>query len=55
MSTPDSTLPPSLARCIRDHIDDDDELPPCLGEKVRTVTYDIHRTALEAEQEEKQS
>jgi len=55
MSAPDSTLPPSLARCVRVPADDEDELPPCLGEKVRTITYDIHRAALEAEQEEKKS
>jgi hypothetical protein len=31
-------------------LDPDDELPPCVGEKFRQTTYDIHRAAREAEQ-----
>lgn len=39
-----TTLPP----------DPDDELPPCLGERLRDITEDIHRAAEEAALEEEQ-
>ena len=31
---------------------DDDELPPCVGEKFRQTTYEIHRAAEEAAHED---
>ena len=42
----DTTLPPALVRSQRDAPDDDDdELPPWLGQRMRDTTYHIHRAA----------
>jgi hypothetical protein len=48
----DTTLPPVLAQCMRNPLhDEDDEVPPCIGERFRDITHDIHRAAFEAQQE----
>lgn len=48
MSARDTTLPPLLARSQRSPLDDDDELPPWLGQRIQDTTHDIHRAAFEA-------
>jgi hypothetical protein len=44
----DTALPPHLAAAQRAPLDDDDELPPWLGQRMRDATHDIHRAAFEA-------
>lgn len=46
-------LPPVLARCVHAPLDDDDELPPLIGELYRDTLHDIHRAQFEAQQDEK--
>jgi hypothetical protein len=47
----DPYLPPSLASRVHDQRDDEDDAPPCIGERFRDITHDIHRAAFEAQQE----
>jgi hypothetical protein len=44
----DTALPPHLAAAQRAPLDDDDELPPWLGQRMRDATHDLHRAAFEA-------
>lgn len=48
MTAHDTTLPPLLANSQRTPLDDDDELPPWLGQRLRDTTDHIHRAAFEA-------
>lgn len=52
MTSLDTTLPPLLARAQRAPLDDDDELPPWLGQRMRDTTHHIHRAAHHAQQDE---
>lgn len=45
-------LPPALVHCQHPLPIDDDELPPWLGERIRTTTHDIHQAARAAQQDE---
>lgn len=45
-------LPPPLASSQRTPLDDDDELPPWLGQRMRDTTHHIHRAAAEVAQEQ---
>ncbi|MGS1014081.1 hypothetical protein ACVCL0_09190 [Rhodanobacter sp. UC4450_H17] len=45
MTARDSTLPPCLANAQRRPLDDEDELPPWLGERHRDTTHHIHLAA----------
>lgn len=48
----DNALPPNLARAVRNPLHDEDgELLPCVGERMRDTTHHIHRAAFEAQQE----
>lgn len=51
MTGRDTTLPPLLAHSQRTPRDDDDELPPWLGQRMRDTTHHIHRAAIEAAQD----
>jgi hypothetical protein len=52
MKSVDTTLPPHLAACVTANRAEDGDLPPWLGERVRDITHDIHRAALEVAQDE---